>query len=102
MDAEGQPVEQPGDRFLLYMDQDALGDVPLGKYSVEVVITKLVADASATRSRCTTPSRTSSSSSAPVAEQLLLALKETGQSFAELKRAFHRQLAGRDIGLDAA
>jgi Raf kinase inhibitor-like YbhB/YbcL family protein len=42
MDAEGPPVERAGDRFLVHMDRDALGDVPLGKYEVEVVITKLV------------------------------------------------------------
>ncbi|WP_307822062.1 SRPBCC family protein [Streptomyces coffeae] len=44
MDAEGRPVKQPGDRFLVHMDRDALGDVPLGKYDVEVVITKLTPD----------------------------------------------------------
>ncbi|AXB46932.1 YbhB/YbcL family Raf kinase inhibitor-like protein [Amycolatopsis albispora] len=41
LDAEGAPVERPGDRFLVHMDREALGDVPLGKYDVEVVITKL-------------------------------------------------------------
>ena len=44
MAAEGQPVRRAGDRFLVHMDRDALGDVPLGKYDVEVVITKLVPD----------------------------------------------------------
>ena len=44
MSAEGEPVRQAGDRFLVHMDRDALGDVPLGKYDVEVVITKLVPD----------------------------------------------------------
>ncbi|MEU5847210.1 YbhB/YbcL family Raf kinase inhibitor-like protein [Saccharopolyspora shandongensis] len=44
MDAEGERVEQPGDRFLVHMDRDALGDLPLGKYDVEVVITKLIPD----------------------------------------------------------
>ncbi|WP_327412730.1 aminotransferase class I/II-fold pyridoxal phosphate-dependent enzyme [Streptomyces sp. NBC_01233] len=34
-----------------------------------------------------------------VAEQLPLALEEAGQSFDELKRAFHRQFADRDIAL---
>ncbi|MFE7119715.1 SRPBCC family protein [Streptomyces sp. NPDC057654] len=42
LDAEGQPVERPGDRFLVHMDREAIGDVPLGKYDVEVVITDLV------------------------------------------------------------
>ncbi|WUD70162.1 SRPBCC family protein [Nocardia sp. NBC_00508] len=44
MDAEGEPVEQPGDRFLVHMDREALGDVPLAKYDVEVVITKFTPD----------------------------------------------------------
>jgi Raf kinase inhibitor-like YbhB/YbcL family protein len=42
MDAEGEPVTRPGDRFVVHMDREALGDVPLGTYDVEVVITKLV------------------------------------------------------------
>lgn len=42
MDAEGKPVEQAGDRFVVHMDREALGDFPLGKYDVEVVITTLV------------------------------------------------------------
>nr|WP_042191937.1 YbhB/YbcL family Raf kinase inhibitor-like protein [Kibdelosporangium sp. MJ126-NF4]CEL20384.1 Phospholipid-binding protein [Kibdelosporangium sp. MJ126-NF4]CTQ97609.1 Phospholipid-binding protein [Kibdelosporangium sp. MJ126-NF4] len=44
LDAEGEPVRQAGDRFLVHMDREALGDFPLGKYDVEVVITKLVPD----------------------------------------------------------
>lgn len=44
IDAEGEPVERPGDRFLVHMDREALGDVPLGKYDVEVVITELIPD----------------------------------------------------------
>lgn len=40
LDAEGDPVEQRGDRFRVHMDREALGDVPLGKYDVEVVITE--------------------------------------------------------------
>ncbi|MDI5980577.1 YbhB/YbcL family Raf kinase inhibitor-like protein [Amycolatopsis magusensis] len=39
MDAEGDPVRRAGDRFRVHMDREALGDVPLGKYEVEVVIT---------------------------------------------------------------
>lgn len=45
LDAEGAPVERPGDRFLVHMDREALGDVPLGRYDVEVVITTLTPDA---------------------------------------------------------
>ncbi|WP_037368148.1 SRPBCC family protein [Amycolatopsis orientalis] len=44
MDAEGERVTQAGDRFVVHMDREALGDRPLGKYDVEVVITKLVPD----------------------------------------------------------
>ncbi|MGW0521815.1 SRPBCC family protein [Crossiella sp. NPDC003009] len=42
MDAEGEPVTQAGDRFRVHMDREALGDRPLGKYQVEVIITTLV------------------------------------------------------------
>ncbi|MBF6339098.1 YbhB/YbcL family Raf kinase inhibitor-like protein [Nocardia abscessus] len=44
IDADGEPVQRPGDRFLVHMDREALGDVPLGRYEVEVVITELVPD----------------------------------------------------------
>ncbi|MEV4052945.1 YbhB/YbcL family Raf kinase inhibitor-like protein [Amycolatopsis sp. NPDC049688] len=44
MAAEGDRVRQAGDRFRVHMDREALGDVPLGKYEVEVVITTLVPD----------------------------------------------------------
>ena len=39
MDAEGEPVSAVGDRFLVHMDREALGDLPMGQYDVEVVIT---------------------------------------------------------------
>lgn len=39
MDAEGEPVSAVGDRFLVHMDREALGDLPMGRYDVEVVIT---------------------------------------------------------------
>lgn len=39
--AEGERVRRPGDRFVVHMDREALGDVPLGKYDVEVVIRTL-------------------------------------------------------------
>jgi Polyketide cyclase / dehydrase and lipid transport len=39
MDATGEPVETVGDRFTVHMDREALGDRPLGRYDVDVVIT---------------------------------------------------------------
>jgi hypothetical protein len=39
MDATGEPVETLGDRFTVHMDREALGDRPLGRYDVDVVIT---------------------------------------------------------------
>ena len=39
MDAAGEPVEAVGDRFIVHMDREALGDRPLGRYDVDVVIT---------------------------------------------------------------
>jgi hypothetical protein len=44
MDAEGSPVSAVGDRFLVHMDREALGDLPMGKYDVEVVITAFEPD----------------------------------------------------------
>ncbi|MEV6772040.1 polyketide cyclase [Nocardia sp. NPDC051030] len=44
MDADGDPVERAGDRFVVHMDREALGDFPLGKYDVEVIITTLIPD----------------------------------------------------------
>ncbi|WP_348536853.1 polyketide cyclase [Nocardia carnea] len=44
LDAEGERVRRPGDRFMVHMDREALGDVPLGRYDVEVVITALIPD----------------------------------------------------------
>ena len=38
MSAEGEPAAAVGDRFVVHMDRDALGDVPLGEYDVTVVI----------------------------------------------------------------
>ncbi|MEU6136820.1 polyketide cyclase [Nocardioides sp. NPDC047086] len=37
--AEGSPVGAVGDRFVVHMDREALGDYPLGKYDVTVIIT---------------------------------------------------------------
>ena len=42
--AEGQRVEKAGDSFLVHMDREALGDLPMGKYDVTVIITRLVPD----------------------------------------------------------
>jgi Raf kinase inhibitor-like YbhB/YbcL family protein len=44
LDAEGDPVRRAGDRFVVHMDREALGDRPLGKYDVEVVITEFAPD----------------------------------------------------------
>lgn len=38
MDATGEPVSAVGDRFVVHMDREALGDVPMGRYDVTVVI----------------------------------------------------------------
>lgn len=43
--AEGDPVRQVGDQFVVHMDREALNDRPLGKYDVTVIITKLEPDA---------------------------------------------------------
>lgn len=42
--AEGQRVRRVGDRFVVHMDREALNDLPMGKYDVEVIITRFVAD----------------------------------------------------------
>ncbi|MDD7936308.1 SRPBCC family protein [Actinomycetospora straminea] len=39
MSATGEPVQGVGDRFTVHMDREALGDRPLGRYDVDVVIT---------------------------------------------------------------
>ncbi|WP_019925161.1 SRPBCC family protein [Nocardia sp. BMG111209] len=38
--AEGDPVNGVGDTFVVHMDREALGDMPLGKYDVTVTITE--------------------------------------------------------------
>jgi uncharacterized protein YndB with AHSA1/START domain len=40
--AEGEPVTKVGDEFVVHMDREALGDRPMGKYDVTVIITALV------------------------------------------------------------
>jgi Polyketide cyclase / dehydrase and lipid transport len=44
MDATGDPVTAVGDTFVVHMDRESLNDYPLGKYDVEVTITRLVPD----------------------------------------------------------
>ncbi len=45
MDAEGEPVSKVGDEFLVHMDREALGDLPLRRhYDVTVIIEKFEAD----------------------------------------------------------
>ncbi|MQY25951.1 SRPBCC family protein [Nocardia aurantia] len=38
--AEGDPANGVGDTFVVHMDREALGDMPLGKYDVTVTITE--------------------------------------------------------------
>jgi len=38
-DFTGEPPTAEGDEFVIHMDREALGDVPLGKYDVTVTIT---------------------------------------------------------------
>jgi Polyketide cyclase / dehydrase and lipid transport len=43
--AEGEPVRQVDDTFLVHMDRESLGDVQLGKYDVTIKITRYEQDA---------------------------------------------------------
>jgi hypothetical protein len=43
--AEGGPVQQVGDQFVVHMDREALNDYPMGEYDVTVIITRFEADA---------------------------------------------------------
>ncbi|MHB9758249.1 SRPBCC family protein [Streptomyces sp. BYX5S] len=43
--AEGDPVGAVGDEFLVHMDREALGDLPMGRYDVTVIITRYERDA---------------------------------------------------------
>jgi len=38
-DATGEPAHAVGDTFVIHMDREALGDLPMGKYDVIVTIT---------------------------------------------------------------
>ena len=42
--AEGEPVQQVGDQFVVHMDRESLNDYPMGKYDVTVLITKFEPD----------------------------------------------------------
>ncbi|MDT8915947.1 SRPBCC family protein [Amycolatopsis sp. PS_44_ISF1] len=42
--ADGAPVRAVGDEFVVHMDREALGDVPMGKYDVTVIITRFEPD----------------------------------------------------------
>jgi hypothetical protein len=41
---DAQPLRAVGDSFVVNMDRDALGDLPLGKYTVRNVVTRLSPD----------------------------------------------------------
>ena len=43
--AQGDPVRQAGDEFVVHMDREALNDLPMGKYDVTVIITAFEQDA---------------------------------------------------------
>lgn len=43
--ADGPPVRQVGDEFVVHMDREALNDLPMGKYDVTVIITRFERDA---------------------------------------------------------
>ncbi|WP_345648962.1 SRPBCC family protein [Streptomyces tremellae] len=42
--ADGEPVRAVGDTFVVHMDREALGDLPMGRYDVTVVITAYAQD----------------------------------------------------------
>jgi hypothetical protein len=44
MSAEGAPVTQVGDVFLVHMNRESLNDVPLGQYTVSIRITAFAKD----------------------------------------------------------
>ena len=43
-DAGGAPVQAVGDSFVVHMDREALGDFPLGRYDVSVLISEYEQD----------------------------------------------------------
>ena len=44
MSAAGEPVTAVGDTFVVHMDREALGDLPMGRYDVTVTITAFEPD----------------------------------------------------------
>jgi uncharacterized protein YndB with AHSA1/START domain len=42
--AQGERVTGVGDRFTVHMDREALGDLPMGKYTVTITITRFEPD----------------------------------------------------------
>jgi hypothetical protein len=42
--ATGDPVGASGDTFVVHMDRESLGDLPMGRYDVEVTIGEFVPD----------------------------------------------------------
>ena len=42
--ADGEPVEAPGDKFVVHMDRESLNDFPMGLYDVTIVITTFEPD----------------------------------------------------------
>lgn len=42
--AEGERVHEVGDEFVVHMDRESLGDLPMGKYDVTVVIESYTPD----------------------------------------------------------
>jgi len=44
MSADGERVEAVGDTFVVHMDREALGDLPMGRYDVTVIVTGLEPD----------------------------------------------------------
>lgn len=43
--ADGDSVRQVSDQFVVHMDREALGDLPMGRYDVTVIITQFEQDA---------------------------------------------------------
>ena len=44
MSTEAEPVSAVGDRFVIHMDREAIGDIPIGLYDVEIEITRFEPD----------------------------------------------------------
>ena len=44
MSTEAEPVSAGGDRFVIHMDREAIGDIPIGLYDVEIEITRFEPD----------------------------------------------------------